>query len=208
MPYKKSKYYRFRQKKPNLFYKSSFRTVPLNHANYRGKKFAEWDFSGTPAKAIVGNLKSSGKRSIQCILIPKIILSKEEYAIVSLGSSGGQAYREYLKKKTQSESSRKRRKRCKKCNKLYFPETSKGKFNDPSGRLCSECYEQHLRNLSKLGSYTRTQGVKKTYRTRCIDCKEMFDAPDTVTVRCPKCSRKKLETHYYMGPPVTNKYKT
>lgn len=72
MPYsKKAKYTHNRQKSPKLFISSSFKTVPLNHTDYRGQKFARYMYSGTPAKAIVGKLKSSGDWAIQSILIPK-----------------------------------------------------------------------------------------------------------------------------------------
>ena len=54
-----SKYRRHRQKSPGLFIKSSFRTVPLSHTEYRGKK---------RGKAIVGKLKRNKKWAIQAIL--------------------------------------------------------------------------------------------------------------------------------------------
>ena len=54
-----SKYRRHRQKSPSLFIKSSFRTVPLSHTDYKGKK---------KGKAIVGKLKKNKKWSIQSIL--------------------------------------------------------------------------------------------------------------------------------------------
>lgn len=71
MPYKKSKYERNRQRSPKDFKKDSFKTVPLNHTKYRGKRFKKYMYSGTSAKAIVGKLKRTGKWSIQSILIPK-----------------------------------------------------------------------------------------------------------------------------------------
>ncbi|MBU2639114.1 MAG: hypothetical protein KKG75_00215 [Nanoarchaeota archaeon] len=54
-----SKYKRHRQKSPSLFIVSSFRTVPLSHTKYRGKK---------KGKAIVGKLKKTKKWAIQSIL--------------------------------------------------------------------------------------------------------------------------------------------
>ncbi|MFX1480548.1 MAG: hypothetical protein ACFFCI_20860 [Promethearchaeota archaeon] len=72
MPYsKKARYRHHRQQQPNEFIKGSFKTVPLNHTDYRGNKYARYMYSGTPAKAIVGKLKSSGNWAIQSILIPK-----------------------------------------------------------------------------------------------------------------------------------------
>lgn len=53
------KYKRWRQKSPSLFIKNSFRTVPLSHTNYKGKK---------KGKAIVGKLKKNKKWTIQSIL--------------------------------------------------------------------------------------------------------------------------------------------
>mgnify|MGYP000592534846 CR=1 FL=1 len=67
MPYKKSKYRHYRQRNPKEFYKSSFRTVPLSHARYKGKKFKRYK----NAKAIVGKYKKDKKWKIQSILIPK-----------------------------------------------------------------------------------------------------------------------------------------
>jgi len=73
IPYsKKSRYKHYRQKKPSLFIRESFKTVPLNHTKYNGKKFASFNVSGTKAKAIVGTYKKNGKKGvIQSILIPK-----------------------------------------------------------------------------------------------------------------------------------------
>jgi hypothetical protein len=71
MPYKQSKYDRYRQKNPKDFKEDSFRTVPLNHTQYRGKKFEDYMYSRTSAKAIVGKLKKSNEWSIQSILILK-----------------------------------------------------------------------------------------------------------------------------------------
>jgi len=51
--------------------KSSFRTVPLHHTKYRGKKYRKWKRKGSGAKAVVGKKKRSGKWGIQSILIPK-----------------------------------------------------------------------------------------------------------------------------------------
>ncbi len=52
-------YRRWRQKAPSLFIKSSFRTVPLSHTEYNGKK---------KGKAVVGKLKKTKKWGIQAIL--------------------------------------------------------------------------------------------------------------------------------------------
>lgn len=57
-----NEYRRWRQKDPNIFIKGSFRTVPLNHTRYKGKK---------KGKAIVGRLKSTKKWTIQSILEEK-----------------------------------------------------------------------------------------------------------------------------------------
>jgi len=56
------KYKRFRRKDPELFLKKSFRTVPLSHTSYIGKK---------KGKAIVGKLKKDKKWAIQSILEKK-----------------------------------------------------------------------------------------------------------------------------------------
>ncbi len=53
------KYKRFRRKNPKLFIKNSFRTVPLSHTDYKGKK---------KGKAIVGKLKKTNKWEIESIL--------------------------------------------------------------------------------------------------------------------------------------------
>ena len=67
MPYsRKAKYKHHRQKKPGLFIKSSFRTVPITHTAYRGKKFKK-----PGVKAVVGKLKSTKKWATQSILEPK-----------------------------------------------------------------------------------------------------------------------------------------
>lgn len=78
MPYSEKANYRHnRQKPPNMFDKSTFKTVPLDHTDYSGKKF---DKPG--AKAIVGRLKVKNRKpkkrggkprawGIQSILIPK-----------------------------------------------------------------------------------------------------------------------------------------
>ncbi len=58
-PRKTKKYKRWRQKSPGLFIKSSFRTVPLSHTEYKGKK---------KGKAVVGKLRKSKKWVIQSIL--------------------------------------------------------------------------------------------------------------------------------------------
>ena len=58
----KSKYKRHRKKNPDEFIKSSFRTVPLSHTDYKGK---------LKGKAIVGKLKKANKWTIQSILEEK-----------------------------------------------------------------------------------------------------------------------------------------
>lgn len=59
---KKRRYKRWRQKNPGDFVKSSFRTVPLSHTDYKGKK---------KGKAVVGKLKKTKKWAIQSILEEK-----------------------------------------------------------------------------------------------------------------------------------------
>jgi len=66
MPTKKQ-YNRHRQKNPKSFVKTSFRTVPLSHTEYKGKK---------KGKAVVGKLKKTRKWTIQSIL-EKIRRSKK-----------------------------------------------------------------------------------------------------------------------------------
>ena len=65
-----AKYRHHRQKSPELFIKKTFRTVPLSHTEYAGKKFRV-----RGAKAIVGKLKPANrtktKWTIQSILTPK-----------------------------------------------------------------------------------------------------------------------------------------
>ncbi len=61
MPTKKQ-YKRHRQKDPKLFIKNSFRTVPLSHTKYKGKK---------KGKAVVGKLKKTKKWATQSILEEK-----------------------------------------------------------------------------------------------------------------------------------------
>jgi len=56
------RYKRHRKKGPSLFIKSSFRTVPLTHTDYRGK---------LKGKAIIGKLKKTNKWEIQSILEEK-----------------------------------------------------------------------------------------------------------------------------------------
>ena len=56
------KYKRFRRKNLKEFIKDSFRTVPLTHINYKGKK---------KGKAIVGKLKKTNKWEIESILEEK-----------------------------------------------------------------------------------------------------------------------------------------
>jgi len=55
-------YKRHRLKEPRLFSKEGFRTVPLNHTNYKGKK---------KGKAIAAKLKKNGKLAIRSILEEK-----------------------------------------------------------------------------------------------------------------------------------------
>lgn len=72
MPYgRRARYYHERQRHPSDFVESTFRTVPLSHTGYRGRKFAKWKRKGSGAKAIVGKLRKSGKWGVQSILIPK-----------------------------------------------------------------------------------------------------------------------------------------
>jgi hypothetical protein len=53
MPYsRKAEYRHYRQLDPSLFDKDTFKTVPISHTNYSGKKFAK---KGN--KAIVGKFK-------------------------------------------------------------------------------------------------------------------------------------------------------
>jgi len=67
MPYsRKAKYRHFRRIEPKEFKKGTFRTVPITHTNYKGKK---WNKKGV--KAIVGKHKKSKKWRIQSILVPK-----------------------------------------------------------------------------------------------------------------------------------------
>jgi len=58
-PRKTKQYKRWRQKDVSLFVKSSFRTVPLSHTEYKGKK---------KGKAVVGKLKKTKKWVTQAIL--------------------------------------------------------------------------------------------------------------------------------------------
>ena len=72
IPYSsKSIYKHHRQQSPKKFRKGSFKTVPLSHTNYSGKKFKKLHKQGSGAKAIVGKKKKSGKWGIQSILVPK-----------------------------------------------------------------------------------------------------------------------------------------
>lgn len=57
-----SKYKRHKRKSPNLFIKTSFRTVPLSNTDYKGK------YKG---KAVVGKIKPTKKWKIQTILEKK-----------------------------------------------------------------------------------------------------------------------------------------
>lgn len=66
-PRKTKRYKRYRQKDPKKFIKTSFRTVPLSHTKYKGKK---------KGKAVVGKLKKTKKWTIQSIL-EKIRKSKK-----------------------------------------------------------------------------------------------------------------------------------
>ena len=56
------RYKRWRQKDTKLFIKTSFRTVPLDHTEYKGKK---------KGKAVVGKLKKTKKWATQSILEEK-----------------------------------------------------------------------------------------------------------------------------------------
>lgn len=72
IPYsEKAKYKHYRQRQVNLFKKDSFKTVPLNHTKYNGKKFEAFNVSGTKALAVIGTYKTGKKGVIQSILIPK-----------------------------------------------------------------------------------------------------------------------------------------
>lgn len=70
MPYsRQAKYRHYRQKEPNLFIQSSFKTVPISHTSYAGKKFAK---KGN--MAIVGHLKGCDK---YCWVIQSILELKK-----------------------------------------------------------------------------------------------------------------------------------
>jgi len=67
MPYTpEAKYRHHRQRSPKQFIQKSFRTVPISHTSYAGKKF---DKPGV--KAVVGKLKGTSKWVTQSILEPK-----------------------------------------------------------------------------------------------------------------------------------------
>jgi hypothetical protein len=78
MPYSKKALYKHnRQKPPSHFIKGTFKTVPLSHTEYKGKKFKK-----PGSKAIVGRLKTCYRKPIkrggklranriQSILVPK-----------------------------------------------------------------------------------------------------------------------------------------
>ncbi|MFW9973170.1 MAG: hypothetical protein ACFFDF_23505, partial [Candidatus Odinarchaeota archaeon] len=56
------------------FKKDSYRTVPLHHTDYKGKKFKKYKKKDSGAKAIVGKkkkAKNKKKWNIQSILVPK-----------------------------------------------------------------------------------------------------------------------------------------
>jgi len=66
MPYsRKAKYTHHRQRQPELF-EDNFKTVPISHTEYKGKKFKK-----KGVKAVTGKLKKTGKWKIQSILVPK-----------------------------------------------------------------------------------------------------------------------------------------
>lgn len=72
LPYRlKAKYTHHRQRSPKEFDQGSFKTVPLHHTKYRGKKFKKWKRAGSGAKARVAKHKKTHKYVIQSILIPK-----------------------------------------------------------------------------------------------------------------------------------------
>jgi len=58
----RSQYKRHRMKDPMLFVKGSFRTMPLSHIDYKGRK---------KGKSIVAKLKKTDKWTIQSILEEK-----------------------------------------------------------------------------------------------------------------------------------------
>jgi len=67
MPYsREAEFYHHRQRHPSEFKKSSLKTVPISHTEYRGKKYAK-----KGVKAVVGKHKPSGKWKIASILEPK-----------------------------------------------------------------------------------------------------------------------------------------
>lgn len=73
MPYSKNaNYMHDRQKSPELFARSTFKTVPLSHTKYNGTKYDK-----QTCLAIVGKLRKNGKWSIQSILVPKKINKKQ-----------------------------------------------------------------------------------------------------------------------------------
>jgi hypothetical protein len=72
MPYgPKARYKHDRQRSPTEFYADSFRTVPLHHTKYRGKKYAWYKRKKSGARAVVARSKKTKKWGIQSILIPK-----------------------------------------------------------------------------------------------------------------------------------------
>ena len=75
MPHKrrgsKARYKHFTQRNKKDFDKDTYKTVPLNHTKYKGKKFKGYNKSGTNAKAVIGTTKKGKKGVIQTILIPK-----------------------------------------------------------------------------------------------------------------------------------------
>lgn len=61
MPYsKRARYRHHRQKSPGKFQKGTFKTVPLSHTEYKGKKFRK-----PGAKAVVGVVKKEHRRPIK-----------------------------------------------------------------------------------------------------------------------------------------------
>lgn len=59
-PRETKNFLRYRQEEPEKFVQKSFRTVPLNHTNYKGKIKGD--------EAIFGKLKKTGKWEIQSVL--------------------------------------------------------------------------------------------------------------------------------------------
>ena len=73
MPYKRTaKYYHKRQRDPDDFIKSTFKTVLIKHSDYKGK------YRRKGVMAVVGKLKKCKKYcwKVQSILVPKTLKIK------------------------------------------------------------------------------------------------------------------------------------